>query len=73
MGQDIHHADVARHFVRWDQPGKNKVFLQSKGARAVFQPLAPRPAAHEQEFCAGTLPDQVRRDVQQVVMPLQFE
>src|ERR1017187_4642441 len=73
MGQRVHDAHVARHFGRSDQAGKNKVFLQAKRTRAVFQPPAPRAVTHEKEFGAGTLPDEVWGDVQQVVMSFELE
>src|SRR5258706_308931 len=67
-------AQIQRvQFRRWNQSREDKMFFKSAGFRHFFETPAPFAVADEQEFDRGTSLDEVRRDGEQVVVPLELK
>jgi len=71
--EQVHDADVPRHFFRRNEAGEDDVFFQAKGARLVFKFRPPGAIADEEKFDAGMTPDNCRRHGEQIVMALELE
>src|SRR2546430_11577025 len=73
MDEDVHNADVARHFDGGNESGENEMPGQPDRAGPVFKTLAPGTVAHEQELHPRTAFQQLRRDRKQIVVAFELE